>query len=87
MAQIRALALHIPFFNDDESVIDTITKIMDKISECLGICGMEPWTLRLILPTATDCRKLYRLLRDLFNVLNDDIMVGLGTEEHRECIN
>ncbi|MEM1541538.1 MAG: DUF711 family protein [Ignisphaera sp.] len=86
MAQVRALALHTPL-NGNENVTESITKIVDKISECLSICGMKPWTLRLILPPATDCRDLYRLSQDLFNVLDDDIMVGLGIEEHRECIN
>lgn len=85
MAQIRALALHIPIISS-EDVIETTIKSIDKVYDCMNKCGVIPWTKRLVFPPVYEYKYLSNLLNDLFSVLDNDIMVGIGIEENSECI-
>lgn len=79
MAQVRALAIHIPSDLQPIDMLDKVINIVDKVTACAKAYGVTPWTLRLVFPVIQSFQTLDRYLSDLFSI-KSDIMASIGIE-------
>ncbi|MCC6015927.1 MAG: DUF711 family protein [Desulfurococcaceae archaeon] len=78
MALIRALAIHIPYDYRSLDSIDKNVEIVNKVRECTKKYQFNPWTLRLIFPSATDLHSMGKYLKELFSVFSEDVLVSIS---------
>jgi len=78
MALIRALAVHVPYDYRMLELLDKLVKILNNIEECSKKYQVKPWTLRLVFPSISDLDELNKYLKELFSILNKNVLVSIS---------
>ena len=88
MALIRALTLHVAPHNwSPHDIVDNVIELMIKVRDCVKSCGLDVWTLRVVLPPLPAgldrewCRRLARMLTSI----NDIFIAAFPLECESPC--